>query len=80
MKSAIYIEQGVTQVVLTPESEWEKTALGMVYKAMEQGMASAYEGEFYQCRGGWNRWSPYGGETGDKSLIVRVAVPTPEAS
>jgi hypothetical protein len=72
VKSAIYVEQGVTQVVLTPENEWEKNALRMVYDAMQNGTASAYEGEFYECRGGWNRWAPYGGTSDDRSLIVRV--------
>lgn len=27
MKSAIYLNEGTTQVVLTPENEWEKSAL-----------------------------------------------------
>jgi hypothetical protein len=75
VRSAIYIEQGVTQVVLTPENEWERNALRMVYGAMRAGSASAYEGEFYYCQGGWNRWSPHE-STLDRSLIVRVTETT----
>lgn len=72
MKSAIYIEQGVTQVMLTPENEWERTALNMVFGAIKVGCVSAWQGEFYTCQGGWDRWSPYRGESGDKSLIIRT--------
>lgn len=55
MKTAIYIEDGVQQVVLTPESEFEKAALfAFVGKEMK---AEAFKGAFYDCRGGWVRQS-----------------------
>ena len=69
MKSAIYVEDGLTQVVLTPETEAEKMALKL---AEEGGTISVYRGSFYGCRGGWTRHmerpSPYGSD--DESLIL----------
>ena len=51
MKSAILIEDGLVQIVLTPESEREKGVLGI----MENGVVKIYRGEFYHCVGGWVR-------------------------
>lgn len=76
MKTAIYIEDGVVQLVLTPEGEFEKNAL----KAFEGKPVetSIFAGSFYDCRGGWVRQSqvfptaykPHG--TDDRSLILRT--------
>ena len=52
MKSAIYIEDGLVQVVLTPETAGEKLALNLIG---EKGVARLYRGQFYDCRGGWTR-------------------------
>lgn len=77
MRTAIYVENGVTQVVLTPETDWEKTAL----ETVGNGAAAVrvFTGTFYDCRGGWTRQSDYypelygcGTASGDKSLILRV--------
>lgn len=51
VKSAIYINEGVTEVVLTPENEWEKSALKMVAGSS----VKTYWGGFYECMGGWFR-------------------------
>ena len=77
MKTAIYIEDGVVQLVLTPESEFEKNAVGSFkQKDIE---VKIFDGAFYDCRGGWTRqteytnFSPYGSARDrDNSLIIRV--------
>jgi hypothetical protein len=87
VKTAIYIENGVTQLVLTPEDEWEQNVL----KQFGEGDAATVKimrGSFYECRGGWSRVKfyesrdrgpfGYGGEPPvDSSLILRVSA-TPE--
>lgn len=82
MKTAIYIEDGVVQLVLTPEGEFEKNALS----TFENKSISSfiYTGSFYDCRGGWVRMrdhKPAGDytyqnlDTEDRSLIIRMNVP-----
>lgn len=71
MKTAIYIEQGVTQLVLTPENDWEKSALANFAK--ESDSFQIYRGSFYKCNGGWTRYD----QTDDTSLMLRL---TPKAS
>lgn len=76
MKTAIYIEDGIVQLVLTPESEFEKSAIA----SFNQGNldAQVFRGAFYDCRGGWTRQSSYypgvsSNTKEDHSLILRVA-------
>lgn len=77
MKTAIYIEDGVVQLVITPESDFEKSALrSFESKPME---AKIYSGAFYDCRGGWVRQKGYFGpnaygspDNNDCSLILRM--------
>lgn len=71
MKTAIYIEGGVTQLVLTPENEFEKNVLGSF--ADKKLTTNIFQGTFYDCRGGWARqkdYYPSGSE--DRSLIIRT--------
>jgi hypothetical protein len=76
VRTAIYIEDGVIQLVLTPDNEWEKKAL----RAFEDKpfAAQIFGGSFYDCRGGWVRQnlsypSMHGhAEAETKSLILRV--------
>lgn len=65
MKVAIYIVEGTTQLVLTPEGDWEKN----VTKQFAEGGADAkiMRGNFYECQGGWYR---EGGS--EQSLILRL--------
>ena len=81
MKTAIYIEDGIIQLVLTPDSDFEKNAISSFEdKPLE---TKIFSGSFYDCRGGWTRQSShskygttYGGsDSGDKSLILRVSEP-----
>ncbi len=68
MKTAIYIEDGTVQLVLTPENEFEKNAL----RSFEDKPTKAEikSGSFYQCQGGWIRQSA----SDDRSLILRTDV------
>lgn len=77
MKTAIYIEDGVVQLVLTPESEFERSALGS-FSGKDLGV-KIFNGEFYDCRGGWARQKAhypttygYSASESDQSLILRV--------
>ena len=76
MKTAIYIEDGTVQLVLTPESDFEKNALS-TFQAHELD-AKLFSGSFYDCRGGWVRQSGYyqpgyiGTDNNDKSLILTI--------
>ena len=86
MKTAIYIEDRVVQLVITPESEFEKNALSTFQeKPLE---AKLFSGSFYDCRGGWVRQNAYHGysnaygnqwDSKDASLIL-VARELPPAS
>ena len=79
MKTAIYVEDGVVQLVITPVSEFEKNALSnFVEKDLQ---VKIFDGSFYDCRGGWvsqtdfpkeNCYYPYLQNNKDKSLILRV--------
>lgn len=79
MKTAIYIEEGVVQLVITPESEFEKNALkSFEGKPMD---AKVFVGAFYDCRGGWSRQKAYYNhaahygarlDSEDRSLILRM--------
>lgn len=74
MKTAIYIEDGVIQLVITPENEFEKNAMTMFHdKPLE---AKLFSGSFYDCRGGWIRQKAYYNDgrqdKDDSSLILRI--------
>lgn len=81
MKTAIYIEDGVVQLVLTPETEFEKDAMRS-FSGESILKAEMFRGAFYDCRGGWVRQKPQYGlnllsgrddpNDGDNSLILRM--------
>jgi hypothetical protein len=82
MKSAIYIENGLTQFVLTPESKTDESVLA----DMEQNLRAStnnentlrmYRGSFYRCAGGWVRngaenYNPCFNPPADHSLIFVI--------
>lgn len=74
MKTAIYIEDGVVQLVLTPENVFEEKAIrSFEDKPMD---AKIMSGSFYDCRGGWIRqadiyYPTMGCDSNKKSLIIR---------
>ena len=57
MKTAIYIEDGVTQLVLTPETKYERDIVAGVGDRIDQ--VKVFQGGFYDCRGGWVRQTAY---------------------
>ncbi len=67
MKSAIYIEDGVVQLVLTPQNDFEKNALGS-FEDKDLSL-EIHRGAFYYCQGGWHR---QGGDAEERSLILRA--------
>ncbi len=79
MKTAIYIEDGVVQLVITPQTEFEKNALSTFEEHPLK--ARIFTGSFYGCQGGWIRQkgSPshyvnpgMSRDKGDRSLILRI--------
>jgi len=79
MKTAIYIEDGTVQLVITPETEFEKNALSTLDDRNIE--ANIFSGSFYDCRGGWVRQSAYHSNQGvygnnwdsnDKSIMLRA--------
>ena len=77
MKTAIYIEDGVVQLVLTPESDFERNAL----RSFEDKPLAVrvFSGAFYDSRGGWIRQKDGNFGTNnalaDRSLILRIQEP-----
>lgn len=55
MKVAIYIVDGTTQIILTPEDKFETASLEHLHAPDTK--LHVYRGEFYECRGGWYRES-----------------------
>ncbi len=74
MKIALYIEDGLEQVVLTPESETEKGILGKMHDGSRS--LEIKRGTFYACAGGWTR---QGEKSRDESTMV-VLRPVTEKS
>jgi len=82
MKTAIYMEDGTTQLVITPETDFEKEALSNFSKSISQDErldVKIYSGSFYDCRGGWIRQRGYftpgiyeGTDNNDESIILRI--------
>ena len=76
MKTAIYIEDGVVQLVLTPTSKFEKDALQPFMG--EDLTVKTFVGSFYDCRGGWIRQQQYyhqaefSTESKDRSIMIRI--------
>lgn len=71
MKIALYIEDGLEQIVFTPESETEKGILGKLSDGSRE--LSIKKGGFYHCVGGWTR------ESGDRDSTMVVLRPIPPA-
>lgn len=77
MKTAIYIEDGVVQLVLTPTIKFEKDAINSLReKSLD---VKIFNGSFYDCRGGWVRQNAItepmyfdGTNRDDQSLILTI--------
>ena len=76
MKTAIYVEDGVTQLVLTPETDFERGAMAIITD--KSLTTEIFNGAFYDCRGGWTRQSTYyptaygDGDYKYSSIIIRI--------
>lgn len=68
MKIAFYMDEGREQIVLTPESEFEKAMLGKLHESNRQ--LSIHRGEFYACQGGWTRWRDVGPTEACSTMLV----------
>jgi hypothetical protein len=83
MRTAIYIEDGVIQLVLTPDNEWERRAINSF--ADKPVNVQIFDGGFYDCRGGWTRqthhFQHFSGvsRNDERSLILRINQTNPEA-
>jgi hypothetical protein len=53
MKVSTYIEEGTTQIILTPENQYEKEILKKVNN--DNYNIEVKKGEFYSCIGGYMR-------------------------
>ena len=67
VKTAIYMTDKLTQLVLTPEYEFEKAVIKMLNK---DRICKIHTGSFYECGGGWIRQG-----NDDCSLIVVIDEP-----
>ena len=77
MRTALYIEQGILQVVLTPETEQEKRVLDLIE---HKDKVQWFRGSFYETRGGWMRYDMGATSKDDSSLILRLDEPRKPAS
>lgn len=80
MKIALYIEDGLEQIVLTPDSETEKGILNKIHDGSRE--LQIERGAFYGCRGGWTRWKQsygnlYGDQPEDESTMIVLRVKPP---
>ena len=67
MKIALYIEDGLEQIVLTPQSDTEKAILGKLHDGTRE--LDIKRGSFYACQGGWTRQSQ---DDSSSMIILRV--------
>lgn len=73
MRIALYIEDGLEQIVLTPENDTEKSILGKMHEGSRELMI--HRGEFYACRGGWTRHAESG--VSSTIIVLRPIKPAP---
>lgn len=76
MNCTLLVRDGLTQVVITPETEFEKKLMDVL---RPEGNYTFFRGVFNECKGGWVRpymqtQGPYDidGPIGDDSLILCV--------
>lgn len=74
MKIALYIEDGLEQIVLTPEGETEKGIVSKLHDMTRE--ITIKRGSFWQCRGGYIR----NGADDDSTMIVLRRKQAPEPS
>lgn len=75
MKTAVYIEEGMMQLVLTPDNQWEKDVIAAFSEKPTE--VQFFKGRFYACQGGWTRHRDiyeggYGSKNPPESLILKA--------
>lgn len=73
MKISFYMEDGLEQIVLTPQNESEQKMLDRMHDTSRT--VEIKRGSFFECRGGYIRYqpeyqSPYGVDDSDKSTMI----------
>lgn len=73
MKIALYIEDGLEQIILTPESDTEKGILGKLHDGSRE--LAIKSGSFYKTQGGYTRYAAsyrnqWGDTTDDESTMI----------
>lgn len=85
MKIALYIEDGLEQIVLTPETKTESDILAKL--DADDRTLSIKHGSFYECQGGWLRHTAASFSSGmyspserrdDKSTMIVLRPPPPK--
>ena len=75
MKTAIYVEDGVTQIVLTPVTAFEREVLGRISRD-EVVHVRVANGRFRRDLQGWHRFTacdgPNGGGSVEQCLMLRL--------
>jgi hypothetical protein len=79
VKIALYIEDGLEQIVLTPETATEKGILGKLHD--DSRTLTIHKGSFFDCKGGWKRYGVHhvfdsfgGREEHDESTMIALRV------
>jgi len=68
VKCALYIDEGVQQVIITPETDFERNMVKTI-ENKKQDVSIQY-GSFYGCQGGWTRLSDFNGKDSGSLMIV----------
>jgi hypothetical protein len=76
VKIALYIEDGLEQIVLTPESKTEENILEKLHDGSRQ--LSILRGKFYECLGGWVRHGLLSHENSNDASTMIVLRPASE--
>lgn len=73
MNIALYIEDGLEQIVLTPETPTEASILQKIHDGSRE--LSLRHGQFYRCMGGWVRQSDH--EQKSTMIVLERKEPQP---
>lgn len=72
MKTSIYIEDNTTQLVLTPQTEWEQKIVDMIGKGNQQVFIT--KGSFYEGRKDCDSYIKKSEYVDDESLIIKTSI------
>ena len=67
MKTAVYIEDGATQLVLSPENDWEKSILNKLKEVSEDSTVVIRKGHFFMNQANYYRY-----DTGSSESLIFV--------